>query len=311
MLAMTPLMLSGLGFASVVVIFIGFAISARPSQAQARLTVYAARQPRTLEELELQRPFFDRVVKPVIGAFARIVLRYTPQSTIDGIRHRLTLAGNPRGLLANDFLGLQGFLALILGGGGFLLLYLGKNPLPKTVILTAVFTALGFYLPNIWLSRQISQRQDAIVKALPDALDLLTISVEAGLGFDAAMAKVVEKWTNPLTMEFARVIGEIRMGKARREALREMAQRCEVPDVTTFIAAIIQADQLGVSIARVLRIQSEQMRVRRRQRAEQKAHEAPVKMVFPLVLLIFPSLFVVILGPAIPKILRSLGGLGK
>ncbi|MBI4757674.1 MAG: type II secretion system F family protein, partial [Chloroflexi bacterium] len=296
---------------SVVVIFIGFAISARPSQAQARLTQYAARQPRTLEELELQQPFFDRVVKPVIRAFARLVLRYTPQSTIDGIRHRLTLAGNPRGLQANDFLGLQGFLALILGAGGFLVLYLGKNPLPKTVILTAVFTVLGFYLPNIWLSRQISQRQNAIVKALPDALDLLTISVEAGLGFDAAMAKVVEKWTNPLTMEFARVIGEIRMGKARREALREMAQRCEVPDVTTFIAAIIQADQLGVSIARVLRIQSDQMRVRRRQRAEQKAHEAPVKMVFPLVLLIFPSLFVVILGPAIPKILRALGGLGK
>lgn len=308
---MTPLSLSVLGFASVAVIFIGFAISARPSQVQARLTQYAVRQPRTLEELELQQPFFDRVVKPVIGAFARLVLRYTPQSTIDGIRHRLTLAGNPRGLLANDFLGLQGFMALILGAGGLLILYLGKNPLPKTVILTAVFTVLGFYLPNVWLSRQISQRQNAIVKALPDALDLLTISVEAGLGFDAAMAKVVEKWTNPLTMEFARVIGEIRMGKARREALREMAQRCEVPDVTTFIAAIIQADQLGVSIARVLRIQSEQMRVRRRQRAEEKAHEAPVKMVFPLVLLIFPSLFVVILGPAIPKILRSLGGLGK
>jgi tight adherence protein C len=176
------------------------------------------------------------------------------------------------------------------------------------VLYSAALCFGGFMMPNIWLSTKISARKGAITRALPDALDLLTISVEAGLGFDLALAKVVEKWNNALTMEFARVLTEMRVGKPRRESLRDMVARTEVGDVTAFVAAIIQADQLGVSISRVLQIQSEQMRIRRRQRAEEKAHQAPVKMTFPMVFLIFPALLIVILGPAIPRIMETLGG---
>jgi tight adherence protein C len=163
----------------------------------------------------------------------------------------------------------------------------------------------------MWLSGKIRRRQQEIIKAMPDALDLLTICVEAGLGFDAAMAKVAEKWDNELSRAFGRVIQEIRLGKPRREALREMDRTTGVPDITSFVAAIIQADQLGVSMAKVMRIQSEQMRIRRRQRAEEKAHQAPVKMLFPLVFLIFPAIYVVLLGPATLVVKESglLGGM--
>jgi len=188
----------------------------------------------------------------------------------------------------------------------FLLLTLTGQYLPKRFLATLVAGGLGFYLlPTLWLSSRIGKRQTEIVKALPDALDLLTISVEAGLGFDAAMSKVAEKWENELSLAFSRVIQEIQMGKLRREALRDMADRMEVTDVSSFVAAIIQADQLGVSIAKVLRIQSEQMRIRRRQRAEEKAHQAPVKMLFPMAFLIFPALFIVLLGPAVLVVMKS------
>jgi tight adherence protein C len=157
----------------------------------------------------------------------------------------------------------------------------------------------------LWLSGKIRRRQDEVIKALPDALDLLTICVEAGLGFDAAMAKVAEKWENELSRAFGRVIHEIRLGKLRREALREMEHNVGVTDVTSFVAAVIQADQLGVSMAKVMRIQSEQMRIKRRQRAEEKAHQAPIKMLFPMVFLIFPSIYIVLLGPAVLVIMKS------
>jgi tight adherence protein C len=168
---------------------------------------------------------------------------------------------------------------------------------------------LGYYLPVFWLNSKIRTRQHDIQKALPDALDLLTISVEAGLGFDAAMVKVTEKEDNELSRAFGRVSAEIRLGKIRREALRDMANRCDVPDMTNFIAAVIQADQLGVSLSKILRIQSEQMRVKRRQRAEELANQAPVKMVIPLVFLVFPSILIVLLGPAVLQFITG-GGFG-
>jgi tight adherence protein C len=157
---------------------------------------------------------------------------------------------------------------------------------------------IGFYVPTAMLQSRIRRRQEVIIKAMPDALDLLTVCVEAGLGFDQAMAQVNAKWDNELSLAFGRVLQEIRLGKLRREALRDMAERIEVPEMTSFVAAIIQADQLGVSMAKVLRIQSEQMRIRRRQRAEKKAHEAPIKMLIPMAFLIFPSIYIVLLGPA-------------
>jgi tight adherence protein C len=174
---------------------------------------------------------------------------------------------------------------------------------------TAVGGALGYLLPGMWLGQQIKKRKHNIVKALPDALDLLTISVEAGLAFDLALMRVADKWDNELSNEFKRVLTDTRLGRARRDALKDMAKRTGVEDVQTFTAAIIQAEQLGVSIGKILRIQSDQMRIRRRQRAEEAAHKAPIKMLIPMAFLIFPSLFVVILGPAVPRLMESLSGL--
>ncbi len=166
---------------------------------------------------------------------------------------------------------------------------------------------IGFLLPEFWLGNKIKARQKVILKMIPDTLDLLTISVRAGLGFDGALAKVVEKLPGPLTDEFRRALAEVRVGKARREALRDMVPRTNVQPLSNFIGAIIQAEQLGVSISKVLQVQSEQLRIERRQRAEEMAARAPIKMLFPLVGCIFPSLFIVILGPALISIVKTMG----
>jgi tight adherence protein C len=173
-----------------------------------------------------------------------------------------------------------------------------------SLLATVGLGLIGFYLPMYSVNKRIKRRQDSVIKALPDALDLLVICVEAGLGFDMAMGKVYDKWENELALAFGRVLREIQLGKSRRDALRDMSERLDVPDVNSFVAAIIQADQLGVSMSKILRVQSDQMRVKRRQRAQEKAHQAPVKMMIPMVLLIFPSIWIVLLGPAILKVVE-------
>ncbi len=180
----------------------------------------------------------------------------------------------------------------------------GRN-IAQGMGLAALFTLIGFIFPDMWLSGRMRGRQKMIFRAMPDALDLLTICVEAGLGFDAAMSRVHEKWENDLGLELGRVIQEIRLGKLRRDALRDMSERLGVPEMTSFVAAVIQSEQLGVSMAKVLRIQSDQMRVRRRQMAEEEAHRAPIKMVFPIALLIFPSIMLILLGPAAMLLVTS------
>jgi tight adherence protein C len=290
---------------SVVLLFVGVAAPRPSDQVLDRLTEYGGRT-LTLEEIELSQPFSARVIKPLIRGVAQFVGRFAPQRNIQEMRRKLELAGRPYGWGPTEFLGVRGLAGILLATMTFLLLTLTGQYLPKRLLATLVAGGLGFYLlPTLWLSSKIRRRQTEIVKALPDALDLLTISVEAGLGFDAAMQKVAEKWENELSLAFNRVIQEIQMGKLRREALRDMADRMDVSDVSSFVAAIIQADQLGVSIAKVLRIQSEQMRIRRRQRAEEKAHQAPVKMLFPMVFLIFPALLIVLLGPALLTVMKS------
>jgi tight adherence protein C len=178
-------------------------------------------------------------------------------------------------------------------------------PLSRRVLIVPTVAALGLYLPVLWLGSRIRNRQQEVTRAMPDVLDLLTICVEAGLGFDAAMAHVSEKWDNELCRAFGRVLQEIQLGMLRREAMRNMADSIDVPDLNTFVAAVIQAEQLGVSISKVLKIQSDQMRVRRRQRAEEKARQAPLKIMIPTALLIFPSLYVVLLGPAVLTLMGS------
>jgi tight adherence protein C len=207
-----------------------------------------------------------------------------------------------------EFTGLRLVCAVLFGGLALAVMFVSRAPLLNQTFATVIASALGYFLPTIWLGLKIRSRQTSILRALPDALDLLTISVEAGLGFDAAMAKVTEKWSDDLSQAFSRVLVEIQMGTVRRVALRSMANRTDVSELTSFVAAIIQADQLGVSLARVLHIQSEQMRIRRRQRAEEMANKAPIKMMVPLVFLIFPALFVVLLGPALPSLMNAFGG---
>lgn len=284
---------------SIILLFIGLSVPGRSQQqVGARLQAYGTR-PRTLVEMEMEQPFSERVLLPMIRGISKFVSRYTPQRNVDEIRHKLDLAGNPNQWTASDFLGVRGLGVIITALVVFFPLFVMHAALLQLLLFTGIGAVFGFYLPLFWLNSKIRSRQHDIQKALPDALDLLTISVEAGLGFDAAMVKVSEKSDNELSRAFARVNAEIRVGKLRRDALRDMAARVDVPDMTNFIAAIIQADQLGVSMAKVLRIQSEQMRVKRRQRAEEQAAQAPVKMMFPLVFLIFPSLFIVLLGPAL------------
>jgi tight adherence protein C len=206
------------------------------------------------------------------------------------------------------FVGLRVVLALVLG----LLITavtLQTMPLTQALMYSAIGFVLGYMLPVMWLGRRITARKKAITRALPDALDLLCISVEAGLAFDLALQRVTDKWDDELSREFRKVLSDMRLGRTRREALKDLAVRTGVEDIQTFTAAIIQADQLGVSMSKILRLQSDQMRVKRRQRAEELAQQAPIKMLFPMVFLIFPALFVVILGPAVPRLMSSFGGL--
>ncbi|MEP7286591.1 MAG: type II secretion system F family protein [Chloroflexota bacterium] len=282
-------------------LYVGLKENSGSDPLQSRLAEYADRElPASLEELEMTLSFRDRVVLPLFKSLASLVTRFTPEQQIETTRHQLELAGQAHKTDPRTFFGTRIMLTALLGGGAFVLFFIVTKQAPLTAIgLTVGGALLGYYLPALQLAGQVKRRQDIILKALPDALDLLTICVEAGLGFDAAMGKVYEKWDNDLAIAFGRVLQQIQLGKLRREALRDMAGDMEVPDVTSFTAAIIQADQLGVSISKILRIQSDQMRVKRRQRAQEKAQQAPVKMMIPMVLLIFPSIWIVLLGPSI------------
>jgi tight adherence protein C len=272
-----------------------------------RLNQFAER-PRTLEEMELDQPFYDRVVKPVVANLTRFFGKLTPKQGAEKLRQQLVLAGNPYNMQAAEFTGMRLMAALVLGGVTAGLCLLTAAELQSLLLYSVVMLVLGYLLPVFWLGSRIKKRKKIILKTLPDAIDLMTISVEAGLAFDGAMQRVAEKWDNALSAEFARAISEMRVGKLKRDALKEMVVRTGVHDLATFVASIIQADQLGVSISKVLRIQSEQMRVRRRQRAEEQAHKAPILMMIPLVFLIFPATYIIILGPAVPKMMSAFGG---
>ncbi len=276
---------------------------------QARLAEFIQRgDVKSLEEIELSQPFAERVIVPVIRRVGEFSARFTPQKAIQDTARRLELAGNPWPIDAATFLAIRFILAVVFGG--FLTAVMLISP-PSNASDNFMYiggaTFAGFFLPHLMLTSRITKRQKEIRKAMPDALDLLTVCVEAGLGFDAAMSKVSEKWENELSLAFARTIREVQLGKVRREALKSMADRLGIPEMTSFVAAIIQSEQLGVSMAKVLRIQSDQMRMKRRQFAEEEAHKAPVKMLIPMALLIFPSIMIIILTPAALQIMSNLG----
>jgi len=290
--------------AAAAVLLITYGVAARPSEdaVQARLSQLVV-QPKTLEEMELQQPFFDRVLRPAIKRLSRAGRRQEG-GAIARIDAKLERAGYPGGLRGADWVGVKlvsliafAVIALLLG------LLLTRGAFVVALLFALVGAAVGYIAPEFWLGRKIRARSFGMVLQLPDALDLLTISVEAGLGFDAALAKVVEKMEGPLVDEFRQALAEVRMGRPRREALRDVANRADAQPVSNFIGAIVQAEQLGVPIAKVLQIQSNQLRIERRQRAEEAAAKAPVKMLFPMVGCIFPTIFIVILGPAIVTVM--------
>lgn len=294
--------------AAVVLVFVGVRDSQRDDPLQTRLAEFAARgETASLEEIELSQPISDRIIMPLARKLGEIALRFTPQNALQTTAQKIEMAGNPRGLDPTIFWASRFIIAL---GVGALLTFLftmgpaGWNWLRKTVVII-FFVLIGFYIPELLLTSKIQRRQKEVRKAMPDALDLLTICVEAGLGFDGAMQKVSEKWDNELSLAFGRALREIQLGKLRREALKDMSDRLGVPEMTSFVAAVIQSEQLGVSLAKVLRIQSDQMRVKRRQLAEELAHKAPIKMLIPMAILIFPSICIVLMTPAFLMLMHS------
>ena len=302
-------LIAALAAGAVLVIVYALTSAAPVDPVQARLTQLGSMQAKNLEELELQAPFVERTLRPLVKRLSGSVSRVTSSNFSERTEKRLALAGNPGDMRVADWLGIKA-IGTIVGGILFFLLFVVvgvmKLPFVLALVMTAVGALLGYTLPEFWLGGRVRKRQHAILLMIPDALDLLTISVRAGLGFDSALGKVVEKLPGPLSDEFRRALAEVRVGKQRREALRDIVARTEVTPLTNFIGAIIQAEQLGVSISKVLQVQSEQLRIERRQRAEEQAAKAPIKMLFPLVGCIFPSLFIVILGPALILIVINL-----
>lgn len=290
-----------------VLVILGWSRGQRPDTIEERLAdLGTLERPPTLEEIELSQPFTERVLLPLTTNLAEFVMRLSPQKSREALQHKLDLAGNPYDI--TRYIGVRALAALLFGGLGLTLFFVATSlPFIQRLLLPVVGVGLGYYLPVLSLGSKIRKRQYNVTRSLPDALDLLTICVEAGLGFDAAMAKVADKWDNELSIAFGRVLQEVNLGKLRRDALRDMADRMEVRDVSTFVAAIIQAGQLGVSIAKVLRIQADQMRVRRRQRAEELARAATLKILPPVAFLIFPSILIVLLGPAAIQLLQVFG----
>lgn len=292
--------------AAVFTIFAGL-IRRRPQVdlLDARLAIYdEPLVPRTLDEIEMSQPFSERFLRPVFDRIGRRVTSLQPRDRAQKLQALIDLAGRPLGMNAGSFVALQLVLAVIVAAIGVGLTVLLGLPWYLGLIFGA---ALGYVGPQYQLKRIVAGRQKEITLALPNALDLLCISVEAGLGFDAALARVVEKFDNALSREFAFVLNEIRLGRPRHEALEDLGRRSGVEELNSFLQALVQSDQLGVGIARVLRIQSEEIRRRRRQKAEAKAQSASLKMLFPMVGCIFPVLFVILLGPPAIHLLFHVG----
>ncbi len=255
-------------------------------------------------ETELAKPFSDRVILPLLRRLARLFSWMWPETRLRASQQLLLMA-NVRRMGTVEFLGLRLLCGIGLFGIGVFYTFLaGISFSFSTMIMLGVIVFCGFSLPKFWITRQITRRQMEITNSLPDALDMLTITIEAGLSFESSLQEIMNRWDNDLSREFARVLRDIGMGQSRRASLNGLGERTGVPDILSFVTALNQADEMGVSIGRVLKSQSEDMRVRRRQRAHEKANQAPVKIMFPLVFLIFPAIFAVILGPAVPQLLN-------
>ena len=284
----------------VLMIFIGLARTPSSSQAvnvQQRLAAYGGEKPLTIEEIELQRPFSERVMRPAIERLGSLLSRSTPQKARQDLLNRLELAGRPANLTPEDFAAVRLVAAAVVGALGLLIGFLLGGSI-YLVISLVVGVILGYYLPVLWLKQKVDGRKSEIQKGLPDALDLLVICVDAGLGFDAALARVTDKYKNALSELLSKALREVSLGRPRLEALDEMGRNSGVEDLHNFIQAVIQSEQFGTGIGKILRIQADEMRRKRRQRAQERGAQATLKMMLPMVGCIFPTLWIVLLGPA-------------
>jgi tight adherence protein C len=299
----TTLLLSLVVALGVLMIFFGLARTPSSNTAQMvqeRLSRYGgADMPKalTLDEVELQRPFSERFLRPSIERLGSLLSRSTPQKARQDLMNRLDLAGRPGNLTPEDFAAVRIVAAAVTAALGLLLGLLLQNTV-YLVVMLAVGAILGYYLPALWLKQKVDARRAEIQKGLPDAMDLLVIAVDAGLGFDAALARVTDKYKNALSDQLSKALREVSLGRPRLEALDEMGRSSGVEDLHNFIQAVIQSEQFGTGIGKILRIQADEMRRRRRQRAQEKAAQATLKMMLPMVGCIFPTLWIVLLGPA-------------
>ncbi|NJD60429.1 MAG: hypothetical protein C3F13_04485 [Anaerolineales bacterium] len=251
--------------------------------------------------------FFGRIVTPAIKAIGRFFGRITPAGAIENISKKLMIAGNPMGLGAREYYGMS--LASALLGVYLAFLFYRRGTTTLNVLVSILIIIFFYYAPKAWLQSRVANRQNKVRKGLPDALDMLSVCATAGLGFDQSLQRVSEYWDTPIGREFGRVISEMEMGLTRRDALRNLSDRLEIREIASFVALILQTEQLGMSISDTLHAQAEQMRIERRYRAQEQAQKAPIKMLIPMALLIFPALIAVILGPAIPTLMEVFNSL--
>lgn len=269
------------------------------------LSDFETEQARAVEPL--LKPFSERALVPLVNAFAQVGRILSPGDYRDRLKERLVTAGEPRGMSVDRFLAAK----VVAGVATFLFMtflgLVGSGSAGRFILMALILSPAAFYVPDLWLRSAISRRRLEIRRALPDMLDMLTISVESGMGFDGAVAKLVRTSSGALAEEFARMLQQVQAGVARRDAFKHMADRVRVPELNTFIASMVQAEVFGIAITKVLRTQAREMRVRRRQFAEEMAQKAPVKIVFPLVLCILPATLIVLAGPAVLAIGRAFG----
>jgi len=282
--------------------------AANASRSLALITAYSS-APKSMRE-ELEPDFNERVIDPLLARLTRLGKRLTPADHAERLHEKIEAAGNPAGVTTDRIAAFKaaGFAGMLLISVMLsMILGLGFGP---TLIIVVGASLAGYFAPNFWLYQKAYDRAELSQKALPDALDLLTISVEAGLGFDSALAQVARNTEGPLAEEFARLLQEMQLGAGRSEALRAMAARTTLPDVKGFVSAMVQADAFGIPVGKVLRVQSHEMRTKRRQRAEEKAQKVPVKVLFPLMFCILPCLFIAVMGPGVISLLGTFSGTG-
>lgn len=249
---------------------------------------------------ELSGTFMARTIMPLFGKIGQLLGRLSPAHSMDSLRHQLYIAGYPMGIGPREFFGMR--IAFMFLGLFLAYLVVRRGITTNSLLVGFLVLFVCFLFPIIWLRFIVSARQDKFRKGLPDALDMLSVCADAGLGFDQSLQRVSEHWTTPIGLELGRVVAEMEMGLSRREALRNLAERLAVSEISSFVSVILQSEQLGMSIADTLHAQAEQMRVERRFRAQEKARIMPIKMLIPLAFMIFPAIIAVILGPALPQI---------